>query len=479
MLSLPPEKRNALWQALIERIEHYQSTLANRSVSSPPDLAEIRKNLASVDFTTPRDSIEALDFVVSTLWDTQVHVPHPRYYGLFNPAPSTMGIAADALVAAFNPQLAAWSHSPAACEMERMLVRALGEKFGFDPRTTYGGFTAGGAEANHTAVLVALMNAFPAARNDGVRSIEGDPIIYAGAEGHHSIAKSARMSGLGSDAVREVLLTPEYTIDTAALDEQIRRDIAEGAAPFMIVATAGTTNAGLIDPLARIATIAERHGLWFHVDAAWGGAAVLVPELKPFLDGIQRADSITFDAHKWLSVPMGAGMFLTRHAGVTETAFAIDTSYMPLTADDEIEDPHRHSMQWSRRFIGLKLFLTLMVAGWEGYERALRHQNDMGNLLRAQLPIHGWRVVNDTPLPTVCFVNEQDPAHTDFAALSAIADMIVDSGRAWISATRMGGRLPVLRATITNYATKASDIHRLVDDLDWARATVIPDEDDE
>src|SRR5262249_46635935 len=161
------------------------------------------------------------------------------------------------------------------------------------------------------------------------------------------------------------------------------------------VATAGTTSAGAIDPVGDLAEIASREGIWFHVDAAWGGAAALVPELRPALGGIEKADSITFDAHKWLSAPMGAGLYLTRHSNVLPRAFGVATDYMPRDAADlEVVDPFMHSMQWSRRFIGLKVFMALLVAGWEGYAEAIRRQVAMGDRLRERLQASGWGVVN-------------------------------------------------------------------------------------
>ncbi|MEE8573569.1 MAG: pyridoxal-dependent decarboxylase, partial [Gemmatimonadota bacterium] len=147
----------------------------------------------------------------------------------------------------------------------------------------------------------------------------------------------------------------------------------------------------------------------------------------------------------------------------------VDTQYMPLTGEHVIIEPHRTTMQWSRRFIGLKVFLSLLVAGWEGYERALRNQNDMGNVLREKLIANDWRIVNDTPLPTVCWDDARDGADNSLEGLIKIARLINDAGRAWISTTRIGGVRPVLRATITNYRTQAADLDALLRDLEWAR----------
>jgi glutamate/tyrosine decarboxylase-like PLP-dependent enzyme len=259
-------------------------------------------------------------------------------------------------------------------------------------------------------------------------------------------------------------------LDPAALAELIRRDRAAGEIPFLVVATAGTTNAGVIDPLPAVAEIATAEGLWYHVDAAWGGAAALVPELRPLLAGIEAADSFTFDAHKWLSVPMAAGLFVTCHPHILEQTFRIETAYMPKEAQGlDVADPHMRSLQWSRRFIGLKVFLSLLVAGWEGYAAALRHQTAMGEMLRRELAAEGWEILNRTELPVVCFAPE---GAGEEARVTAIAREVVESGEAWTSTTRLGGKRTALRACITSYRTAPDDVRALVRVLGEARARI-------
>ena len=288
--------------------------------------------------------------------------------------------------------------------MERHLVRAFGGRFGYDVASTDGCFCSGGAEANHTALLTALASSFPEFGQRGARALRGNPVFYISAEAHHSFLKAARISGMGADSVRQIPVDASLKIRLDLLNAQIAQDRSDGFLPFLVVGTAGTTSAGVIEPLEEIAEIAAREGLWFHADAAWGGAVALVEELRPLLAGIERADSITFDAHKWLSVPMGAGMYLTRHREALDRAFRTETAYMPREAKGlDVTDPHLHTIQWSRRFTGLKVFLALMVAGWDGYADAIRHQTSMGALLRNELRAAGWTIVNSTPLPVVCF----------------------------------------------------------------------------
>jgi glutamate/tyrosine decarboxylase-like PLP-dependent enzyme len=474
-LMLDAGARSRLWSRVFEVIEDYAERVGEARVSPLIDLDRIRALLAPFDFKSELDPLLAVDRVVEGLWQYQVHTPHPRYFGLFNPAPTTASIAADALVAAFNPQMAAWGHNPFAAEVERHLVRAFGERFGYRLEETDGTFCSGGAEANHTALLTALAHSFPAFLSEGLRALPAQPVFYVSGQSHHSFLKAARLCGLGTEAVREVEGDEHSAMDTRRLASAIKLDRERGGLPFMVIGTAGTTSAGVIDPLREIAETASQEKLWFHADAAWGGAAVLVEELRPFLAGIERADSITFDAHKWLSVPMGAGLYLTRHTEILEQTFSTATNYMPRESREfGTHDPYNHSMQWSRRFIGLKVFLSLAVAGWEGYRAAVRHQTAMGALLREELEASMWKVVNRTPLPVACFVDETQPEGAQAHYLAEIAREVVTSGKAWISTTTLGIAQPVLRACITNYRTEAEDVRALIEALNEARKKIGP-----
>jgi aromatic-L-amino-acid/L-tryptophan decarboxylase len=466
LLLLTPDERAALWERLTAALEAYIAGVDDGPAVPVPGVRPevVREGLAAFDFAAPLAPGDAVDAVVAGLTTYAVHTPHPRYFGLFNPAPTTMGVAADALVAVFNPQLAAWSHAPFANEVERHLVDAFAERFGYEAGQRDGTFTSGGSEANHTALLCALAARFPAFAEGGARALDADPVLYVSELAHHSFVKLARACGLGTQAVRTLPVDDGLRLAPGTVRAAVAEDRAAGRLPFMIVATAGSTSAGVVDDLHGLADLADAEGLWLHADAAWGGAAALVPELHGLLGGLERADSITFDAHKFLSVPMGAGLLLTRHVDVLSEAFGIRTAYMP--AHQGAPDPYAHSIQWSRRAIGMKVFLSLLVAGWEGYADAIRHQTAMGERLRTRLADEGWTIVNRTPLPVVCFTDDG----ADAARLQAIADAVVRAG-AWISTTRLDAGRPVLRACVTSYRTTAADVDALVAMLAVARAS--------
>jgi aromatic-L-amino-acid/L-tryptophan decarboxylase len=421
----------------------------------------IRQHLARYDFTTPTALDDVVSDVQQMLCTWQVQVTHPRYFGLFNPSVTRASIMADTITAAYNPQLATWRTSPAANEIERHTLAWLAGKFGL-PADAIATFTSGGAEANLSAVTVALTRAFPAYGEHGLRQLEAAPTIYLTAEAHHSFNKIAHITGLGRRALRTVATDRDLKMDIADLTRRVAEDRQSGFAPFMVVGTAGTTAAGIIDPLADIARFCRDQSLWFHADGAWGGAAILSPRLRGHLAGIEAADSVTCDAHKWFSVPMGAGMFFCRHSETVRAAFHAETSYMPATTLGASFDPYTTSLQWSRRFIGLKLFLSLAERGESGYVHMIEHQAHMGNELRRLLAADGWQIVNTTPLPVVCFTRDGlDPGKFVAALLNRQI--------AWMSEVQLAGRSPVLRACISSFRTTQADIEYAVHEMGQLR----------
>lgn len=404
-------------------------------------------------------SLEALIPKVSELLrDGIVHTPSPIYFGLFNPAVTEAAVAGDALAAAYNPQLAAYSHAPAVQEIERLTLRSLADRMGL-PMGTVGHFTSGGSEANHTAVLLALTRAFPNFDEEGAGSLAGQARLYVSEIAHDSFSKIAHACGIGRRAVAKVPVDGDLRLDGRMLREMIARDREDGMLPFLVVGTAGTTSAGAIDPLSEIALIAREEGLWFHADAAWGGGALLSPQRHALFAGIERADSVTCDAHKWLSVPMGAGMFFTRHADVQAATFRVSAGYMPARSDHGI-DPFLSTMQWSRRTIGLKVAVSLANLGWAGYEEMVERMFSLAGELRERLLAAGWVIRNTSLLPLVCFSHPTiESGETTFEQVLA---GIYAENAVWISIAPLACGARALRACITSLHTRSEDLETLV-----------------
>jgi len=445
----------------IEQLQHeyerVQADLADGPILPSVTVDEIRSYLASqYHFQKELPLNEVIQDAERMLRTWQVQVTHPRYLGLFNPAVTLPSVIAETLVAMYNSQLANWRTSPAGNEIERHTLGWLAAKFGL-PGDTIATFSSGGTEANLSAVAVALSHAFPEYGEHGLRSLSAPPSLYLTGEAHHGFNKIAHMTGIGRRAVRLVKTDRRLKLDLESLRRQVRQDREDGWAPFLVVGTAGTTGAGVIDPLPDIAKFCREERLWFHADAAWGGAAILSPALKENLAGIEQADSITCDAHKWLSVPMACGMFFCRHRESVARAFHADVTYMSGKQSGPVFDPLTNSTQWSRRFNGLKLFLALANLGESGYAAMIEQQARLGNVLRQALTASGWQLVNETPLPLVCFTREHlDPA----AFLAALHRRQI----AWMSEASIDGA-PVLRACITNFRTTEANIHQIVEQM--------------
>ena len=424
---------------------------------------EIRTHLGSCyDFKRTIALDEVIADVEQMLRKWQVQVTHPRYFGLYNPSVMPASIVADTLVAMFNPQLANWRTSPAANEIERHTLAWLAAKFGL-PQDSVATFTSGGSEANLSAVVVALTWAFPEYGEHGLQKLSGQPAIYLTQETHHGFNKIAHMAGLGRRSLRTIATDSGLRMRPEELKKRVAEDRKNGFLPFMVIGSAGTTAAGVIDPLADIARVSKEEGLWFHADAAWGGAAVVSPRLRLHLAGIECADSITCDAHKWLSVPMGCGMFFCRHRESVAQAFRSDVTYMPAKSAGSRDtagttfDPLTNSAQWSRRFIGLKLFMALAEHGEAGYAEMLEHQARMGRVLRESLAASGWRIINSTPFPVVCFTRD---GLVPGALLAALRERQI----VWMSEAQLAG-IPVVRACITSFKTTEQDIEWVVNEM--------------
>jgi len=442
---------------IVQDFEQLENTIAKGPITPNVTPEEIRSHLAErYNFKEAMTLEEVTADVEQMLQTWQVQVTHPHYFGLFNPSVTVASVVAETLVAMYNPQLANWRTSPAGNEIERHVLGWLAQKFGL-PADTSSTFTSGGSEANLSAVVVALTHAFPEYGETGLRHLSSCPAIYLTHEAHHSFNKIAHMTGLGRRALRPVATDSFLKLDIEDLKRRVSEDRKNGLAPFMVIGAAGTTAAGVIDPLPAIGRFCREENLWFHVDAAWGGAAAISENLKHHLDGISAADSITCDAHKWFSVPMGAGMFFCRHREAVAQAFRADVSYMPKKTDGVVEDPYTTSVQWSRRFIGLKLFLALAQHGESAYAEMIEHQTCMGQLLRESLMASGWNIVNSTPLPLICFTHEGLDI-TKFLTLLRERQIV------WMSEAQLAG-VPVLRACITSFRTTEEDIHNVVSEM--------------
>jgi glutamate/tyrosine decarboxylase-like PLP-dependent enzyme len=458
----PPAERERLTQALVRELAAAAERVAAGPVTPTLDIEQLRRELDKFDFNTPQALETLLSWTIAQLEHGLTHLTHPRYFGLFNPAPSFPAQLADQIAASFNPQLASVATSPAAVAIEAHVIELMARRAGLPPGSR-GHFTTSGSEANATALVCALTRLEPRFGSEGVRALLGTPTVYLSRDCQPGWFKVAHQCGIGRAALRLIDTDGRGRLDAAKLAEQLARDRATGAFPVMIAPTAGTTGAGMIDPLQRCGELAREYGAWFHVDAAWGGALLSSPRLRSLLAGIEQADSVTIDAHKWFAATMGCGMFLTRHPGTAAEAFRVTADFM--LSNSEVLDPYLTTLQWSRRFMGLRLFLSLAAAGWEGYavhvERAVALIEELARLLAAR----GWWVRNEPRLAVLCAA---PPAGS--APVRQIVQRVLRSGSAWVAATRFEGE-DAVRICATHGESSELDLQLLLSALEQARAS--------
>ena len=427
--------------------------IARGSVMPTLDMARFRRELAGFDFENPRPIEPLLEWAIAQLEHGVTHMTHPRYFGLFNPAANFPSQCADRIAGAFNPQLASSGSSPAPVEIEAHVIRAFARRAGL-PAEASGHFTTSGSEANYTALVCALTRAEPRFGEDGVRAFAAPLAMYTSCECHPAWFKIVHQAGVGRAALRLIATDGHGRMDARALAQRVAQDRQQGLVPVLISATAGTTGGGMVDPLAQCAQIAREHGLWCHVDAAWGGAALCSDRLRGILAGIELADSLTIDAHKWLATTMGCGMFITRHPALLSEAFRVRADFMPSNAHSL--DPYLNSVQWSRRFMGLRLFLALAAAGWQGYAAHVERAVEVIEHVKARLLAHGWTAANDSPLAVLCAV--PPPGHP---GVGEIVRRVRASGRAWAASATFEGR-EVVRVCATHGETSLADVDELI-----------------
>jgi glutamate/tyrosine decarboxylase-like PLP-dependent enzyme len=417
------------------------------------DMQQFRAELAGFDFSRPQPLEDALRWAIERMEQGIVQMANPRYFGLFNPGASFPAQCADRIAGLFNPQLASSASSPVPVALESHLIRAIARRATFDEAAT-GHFATGGSEANYTALICALTGACAGYSSEGVRAFAGPVRFYTSRDCHIAWLKIAHQAGVGRAALRLVATDGRGRMDPKALMDAIAEDRAARAVPVMIVATAGTTGAGLIDPLHACADIAQQQNLWLHVDAAWGGAALASDRLRTALAGIERADSMTIDAHKWLATTMGCAMFITRRGELLSQAFHASTSFMPSSISGV--DPYLNSVQWSRRFLGLRLFLALAAAGWEGLGAHVERAVAVAALVKEQLVAAGWSIASESPLAVLDVI---PPAR--LGDVRTLVRRVVTSGRAWVAPTTFEGQ-DVVRICVTNGETTMQDVSELV-----------------
>jgi glutamate/tyrosine decarboxylase-like PLP-dependent enzyme len=387
-----------------------------------------------------------------------------RFFGYVQGPGEPVAALGDLVASIVNQNMTAWRSSPSGITIEKTVVRWLAEAVGC--RGFFGTLTGGGSAANLMGLTMAREARTPA--NEGGLYGAGRGAVYASSEVHMAVPKAVAMIGIGRENLRTIPCDGDYRMIPSLLDEAIRRDKAKGVTPIAVVASAGTVNTGAIDPLREIAEIAHSHGAWMHVDGAYGAlAAIAAPEK---FDGLAMADSLSLDPHKWLYQPLDCGCLLYRDLDVARQTFKYTGDYAKQLSNDPVEGfaYFEESIELSRRFRALKLWLSLRYHGMQAFREAigrdLAHAKRLAEAVAAS-PL--LELVAYGELSAVCFrhllrTDASEQERDDFNA--AVMKQMIARGRVYLSNATLQGKF-CLRACIVNHLTKESDIEAVVPEV--------------
>ena len=460
---MTPDEFRRAGHRLVDWIADYRQNLSQRPVGSRVAPGDVRRLFAETPPQTGRPIDQVLDEIDAKVLPGLVHWQHPRYFGWFPSNGLEAGVLGDLLSTGLGVVGLSWQSSPALTEIEEVVCDWARQMFHLPP--TFSGVIQDTASAS---TLVALICARERASGFSLAGAglqgETQPLtIYASAHSHSSVAKAATLAGFGQANLRLVPDDEGGAMSPAALDETIRADLAAGRTPCAVVATVGTTSVTAFDPLTQIAAVARRHGAWLHVDAAMAGAAMILPETQPLFAGVDQADSLVVNAHKWLGVPFDCSLYFVRDPAHLQRVMSSNPSYLQSDHDDQAVNYRDWGIPLGRRFRALKLWFVLEEQGVDGLRVRLRR--DLANaawLGRQVAAAPGWRLVTPVRLQTVCLRHE--PPGLDGEALDrhtrAWAEAVNASGEAWITPAKVGERW-LVRISVGALGTERADVEAL------------------
>jgi aromatic-L-amino-acid decarboxylase len=463
------EEFRRLGHSAVDLVADYLSDVVKRPVFTPMRESE-RQSLLEAAFPLSGRPAEALvDSIARDVFPHAMGNGHPRFFGWVNSPPAPIGVIGDFLAAALNPSCAGGDH--AAVYVERTAVRWLMELVSFPTVGSMGLLVSGGSMATLVGLAAARHRAAGwKIRSEGLQGARRRLILYMTEEGHSCVRKAVELLGLGTDSIRTIPTDSAFRMDVSALEAAIAKDRAAGFVAFCVVASAGTVSTGAIDPIAELADIAAREGMWLHVDGAYGALGIAAPDRALGYAGLDRADSIALDPHKWLSVPIECGCVLVRDGALLRETF----SYVPAYLRTE-EGKGFGGLAWfsefgvqqTRGFRALKLWLVLQHMGRQGIQALVSRHLALAQHLAASVDrAPDLERMAPAELSIVCFRFVPAGRALDDQRLDALNKRIMETvqseGRAFLTNATLGGRF-ALRACILHYGTTEADIDALVD----------------
>ena len=390
------------------------------------------------------------------------HWNHPGFMAYFGISGSPPGILGETVAAALNVNAMLWRTSPAATELEQRVLRWVAELTGL-PAAWFGEITDTASASTMYALAAAREAAGLDIRTRGMAGRTDLPPLrmYTSDQAHSSVEKACIALGLGQEGLRKIRTDAAFRMRADLLAEAVAADVAAGVRPLAVVASVGTTSTTSIDPVPEIADICERHGMWLHVDAAYGGSAAVVPEMRHVLAGCERADSIVINPHKWLFTPVDCSLLYTARPADLKAAFSLIPAYLETPEDGGVVNLMDYGLSLGRRFRALKLWMVIRAYGAEGLAALISGHIDLARRLAAAVDAEpGWELLAPVPFSTVCFRRHPE-GMDDEAELRRLNEAVIErvnaDGRAFVSHTDLGGRYAI-RVAIGNMATTAEHV---------------------
>jgi aromatic-L-amino-acid/L-tryptophan decarboxylase len=390
------------------------------------------------------------------------HWNHPGFMAYFGISGSPPGILGETVAAALNVNAMLWRTSPAATELEQRVLRWVAEMTGL-PADWFGEITDTASASTMYALAAAREAAGLDIRTRGMAGRTDLPPLrmYTSDQAHSSVEKACIALGIGQDGLRKIPSDAAFRMRADLLADAVAADVAAGVRPLAVVATVGTTSTTSIDPIPEIAGVCERHGMWLHVDAAYGGSAAVVPEMRYVLDGCERADSVVVNPHKWLFTPVDCSLLYTARPADLKAAFSLIPAYLTTPEDGGVVNLMDYGLSLGRRFRALKLWMVIRAYGSEGLATMISGHIELARRLAAAIEAEpGWELLAPVPFSTVCFRRRPEGVD-DEATLRRLNEAIIAhvnaDGRAFVSHTDLGGRYAI-RVAIGNMATSAEHV---------------------
>lgn len=472
-LEISKEEFRKIGYQLIDSISDFIESIDKKQVTTGESPEEIRQIIGTS--TLPEAGASAVDIVTKAsdlLLNHSLLSGHPKFMGYITSSPAPIGALADLLAAAVNPNVGANILSPAATEIERQTLKWLAEFIGVSP--DYGGIlVSGGNMANFTGFLAGRTAKAPAGiREEGISVTSRRMVVYCSKATHTWIEKASVLFGLGSKAIRWIETDSGNMIDIEVLEQTIQDDLKNGYMPLMVVGNAGDVSTGAVDNLEAIASICKKFNLWFHADGAYGILAAVMPGLKSRFKGIEEADSIALDPHKWLYSPLEAGCTLVKDPDSLINAFSFHPPYYNFNSDDgsQVQNFYEYGLQNSRGFRALKVWLSLQQAGRLGFEKMIGHDIRLSKLLFEQAKNHPEleAVTQNLSIATFRYVPKDYHGKPEDheAWLNTLNEELLNElqhgGETFLSTALVNGRY-CLRSCIVNFRTSEKDIREIID----------------